>query len=80
MYSLKNDDTIVIKGADKGSGIVVSDREDYLKEANKQLPDEKVYEEVTNDPSTIESTIFTALNKVRARGDLSADTLEFSFE
>ena len=79
MYSLKNDNTIVIKGADKGSAVVVWDREDYLKEGHKQLSDEEVYEEVTNDPSTLESTIFTALNKIRARGDLSADNLEYFF-
>ena len=79
MYSLKNDNTIVIKGADKGSAVVVWDREDYLKEAHKQLSDEEVYEEVTNDPSTLESPIFTAFNKIRARGDLSADNLEYFF-
>ena len=79
LYSLKNDKAIVIKGADKGSGVVVWDREDYLKKAHKQLPDEEVYEEVTNDPSTLESTIFIALNKIRARGDLSADHLEYFF-
>ena len=67
LYSLKNDSTIVIKGANKGSGVVVWDREDYLKEAHKQLSDEEVYEEVTNDPTTLETTILTALNKIRAR-------------
>ena len=37
-------------------------------------------EKVTNDPSTLESTIFTALNKILwARGDLSADNLEYFF-
>ena len=53
LYSLKNDNTIVIKGAEKGSGVVAWDREDYLKEGHKQLSDEEVYEEVTNDPSTL---------------------------
>ena len=79
LYSLKNDNTIVIKGTDKGSGIVVWDRED-LKEAQKQLSDEKAYEEVTNDSFTLESTIFTALNKISARGGLSADNLEYFFQ
>ena len=79
LYSLKNDNTIVIKGADKGSGVVVCDREDYLKEAHKQLSDKEVYKEVTNDLSILESTIFNALNKIRARGDLSADNLEYFF-
>ena len=59
--------------------VVVLNREDYIKEVNKQLSYEEVYEEVTSDPSTLESTIFTALNKIRARGDLSADTLEHFF-
>ena len=44
------------------------------------MSDEEVYEEVTNDPSTLESTIFTALNKKRARGNLSADNLEYFFK
>ena len=78
MYSVKNDNTIIIKGANKGS-VVVWDREDYLKEAHKQLPDEEVFEDVNNDHSTIESTTFTAQNKIRARGDLSADNLEYFF-
>ena len=43
------------------------------------MPDEEVYEEVTNDSSTLESTFFTGLNKIRARGDLSADNLEYFF-
>ena len=79
LYYLKNDNPIVIKGADKGSGVVVCGREDYLKEAHKQLSDEEVYEEVTNDLSTIEGTIFTALNKIRAGGDLSSDNFEYFF-
>ena len=74
MCSLKNDNTIVIKGADKGSGIVVCDRKE---EAHKQLSDQDVYEEVTDDPSTLESTIFTAINKIRTRGYFSSDNFEF---
>ena len=50
-----------------------------LKEAHKQLSDEEVYEQVTNDPSSLESTIFNALNKINAGGDLSADSLEYFF-
>ena len=36
LYNLKNDKNIVIKGADKGSAVVVWDRQDYIKEAEKQ--------------------------------------------
>ena len=79
LYSLKNDNTIVIKGADNGSGVVVWEREDYRKQARKQLSDEEVYEEIINDQSILESTIFTALSNIRVRGDLSANNLEYLF-
>ena len=69
----------MVKGADKSSEVVVWDREGYLEEAHKQLSDKEVYEEVTNDPSTLESRIFTALNKIRDRGDLPADSFEYFF-
>ena len=42
MYSLRDDTSIIIKEADKGSGIVVWDREGYLAEARTQLKDEDV--------------------------------------
>ena len=36
------DKNIVIKGAGKGSAVVVWDREDYIKEAEKQLGDSDI--------------------------------------
>ena len=57
--------------------MVVWDREDYLKEASKQLEDKYVYEEVQNDLSTLINTIMQALEKIRLRGDLSNDTLNY---
>ena len=41
--SLPDDRSIVIKKADKGSSIVIWDRVDYLKEANKELSENNVY-------------------------------------
>ena len=38
---LKNDKSIVIKSANKGSAVVVWDRDDYIKEAQKRLGNEK---------------------------------------
>ena len=46
MRLLANDRSIVIKKADKGSCVVVWDREDYIAEASKQLNDESVYKSV----------------------------------
>ena len=77
LYSLRDDSTIIIKGADKGSVVDVWDREDYLKEAYKQLEDREVYEEVSNDPNVLVHTIIKALVKIRLRGDLSSYTLNY---
>ena len=77
LYNLRDDPTIIIKGADKGSAVVVWDRDDYLKEASKQLEDKDVHEEVLNDPSTLINTIMQALEKIRIQGDPSNDTLNY---
>ena len=39
---LKNDKAIIIKRADKGSGVAAFDSEDYLKVAHQQLSDKDV--------------------------------------
>ena len=46
MCLLANVRSIVIKKADKGSCVVVWDREDYIAEASEQLKDESVYKSV----------------------------------
>ena len=87
LYDLKNDKNIIIKSADKGSTIVVWDREDYIKEAEKQLGDKDVYEEVCNDAEPLINTIYKAicivlirgsasLQKIWKRSDLDADTIK----
>ena len=43
------DTSIIIKEADKGSVVVVCEREDYLAEAKKQLDDKEVYQELRGD-------------------------------
>ena len=39
LCNIKNNKSIVIKSADRGSTVVVWNREDYTKEAEKQLGD-----------------------------------------
>ena len=51
LYSLKDNPSTIIKGADMGSVVVVWDREDYLKEVHRQLDDKEVYEQVPNNSS-----------------------------
>ena len=76
LYSLKDDTSIIIKGAGKGSVVVVWDKEDYLKEAYRQLDYKEVYEQVSDAPSGLANTLIKALEKLRLRGDLSKDTLD----
>ena len=45
--------TLVIKGADKGSGVVVWDRGDYLMEAERHLSDKRTYEEINLEKDTL---------------------------
>ena len=65
LSNLRDDPTIIIKDAEKGSEVVICDRDDYLKEASKQIEDKNVYEEVQNDPSTLINTIMHSLEKSR---------------
>ena len=47
--SLANNNNIVIKKADKGSNIVILNRNDYIKEGEKQLSNPNFYKEVPED-------------------------------
>ena len=62
---MRDDSTIIIKGAVKDSVVLVWDRKDYLKEAYKQLEYREVYKEVSNDPNVLINTIIKALEKIR---------------
>ena len=78
LYSLRDDTSIIIKEADKGSGVVTWDREDYLAEAKKQLDDKEVYQELRGDvESPLEKIIKKAIRKLRNRGDFSHETLDY---
>ena len=71
MNSLRDDPSIIIKSADKGSAVVVWGRDDYLKEADKQLGDKDVYEKVDANISPLIKTIQDHLLKVQINGDLN---------
>ena len=77
MYNLKNDKTIVIKGADKGSAVVAWDKEDYIKEPENQLGDNTIYEEVPNDAKPLMNIIINTLENIRKRGDICTNTLNY---
>ena len=78
LNNLKLDRTIIIKEADKGSGVVVWDREDYISEAENQLRDPGVYQKLDNDPSAlVQRVVNDAIGNIEERGDIDGKTLEY---
>ena len=77
MYNLKNDQSIAIKEAYKGSAVVIWDKKDYLMKAEKQLSCKESYEEVSSDPSFLIKTIHDTLEKIQKRGDISSNILDY---
>ena len=51
LTSLARDPTIVIKQADKGSGIVVEDTDGYIKDGIDHLSDHTIYRKIDSDPT-----------------------------
>ena len=74
---LRNDTSIVIKEADKGSAVVVWDRDDYIKEANSQLTDAEVYEETSLDSKFLTDIIFKTLNKMKSKEEITDSNIKF---
>ena len=78
IYTLRDDPSIIIKEADKGSGVVVWDKQDYLAEAEKQLGDKEVYKQVNGDiEGPLIKVIKKVLHNVRKRRDISDETLDY---
>ena len=78
LYYLRDGKSVIIKEADKGSGVVVWDWEDYLPEAKKQLDDKEVYQELRGDvESRLEKIVKKVIRKLRNRGDISHETLDY---
>ena len=77
---LADDRSIVIKKADKGSAVVVWDRVDYIKEAQKQLKDENVYKKVNfkdqNLPELVDKSNHF-FKRLKAKGCITDKNLKY---
>ena len=62
---------------DKGSAVVVWDRDDYIKAAENQLGDTNIYEEVPNDAKPLMNVILNTLENIHKRRDVCTDTLNY---
>ena len=77
LAKLKLNKSIVIKKADKGSSIVVMNRSDYIKEAEKQLSDKKFYKEIPLDLTIKhQKEVNICLESHLEKGDLSPEIFD----
>ena len=78
---LADDRSIVIKKADKGSAVVVWDRVDYIKEAQKQLKDENVYKKVNFKDQNLSELVDKSnhfFRGLKTKGCITDKTLKYS--
>ena len=76
LYSLRDDASIIIKEAGKGSGVVVWDREYYLAEAKNNLI-RKFNEELSEDVEGPFDKVIKKVIKLRNRGDVFHKLLDY---
>ena len=78
LNDLMKDKSIIIKSADKGSAIVIWDREDYIKECNTQLNDQNVYKKLSNTClKDVNSKIRTILNLMMNKKEIDKKVYEY---
>ncbi|XP_048729663.2 uncharacterized protein LOC125647009 [Ostrea edulis] len=75
IQALKTREDIVIKKADKGSTVVVMDKQDYIAEANRQLSNQFFYRKIDFDPTKSNAdAIIDTLEKMRRDEEISLET------
>ena len=75
--ALQNDQTIVIKKADKGSAIVIMNKNDYITEAERQLNDTDFYQKTPTDLTTKHvAEIRDYLLEMQKDGEIDEKTFE----
>lgn len=78
MKNLKRYEDIVIKQADKGSAVVVMDKNRYIREAMRQLNDGEVHVSLEGDPTEdMIEIINQRVRSLRSDGQISDSTLEY---
>ena len=76
--SFKNNRNIIIKPADKGSAVVILDREYYINEGQRQLNDTKFCEKTTsNHTGEVINRINLHIHNMLQRGEISQNTCNY---
>ena len=77
-FTLANDSSIVIKKADKGSAVVLQNREDYIREGLRQLSERKFYRLQDDNLTPIHSSMITkAIDDMVKSKEISTKTAEY---
>ena len=79
LRNLADDRSIVIKRADKGSSMVVWNRDDYLQEASTQLLDTNIYQDVKFNENILTGLVERSnkiFNRLRCRKLISEKELK----
>ena len=78
LASLKKRKDIIIKKADKGSAVVIQNREDYIREAERQLSNTKNYRKLAGPayPATA-NLINEAVDELLELGEISEKQAEY---
>ena len=80
LCSLADDRNIVVKKADKGSSVVVWDRNDYIAEAEKQLNNKSAYKNVTFKEKMLQDLAKTSNNifrSLRGKGKMTEKQFKY---
>ena len=76
--SLRNNSDIIIKPADKGSAIVILDKQYYINEGERQLHNNQFYEETETDlTGEVIYRVNLYVNKMLQRGQISQNTSNY---
>jgi hypothetical protein len=77
MNDLKNREDIVICKADKGGAVVITDVDDYVNEANRQLSDQRFYKKVEENPTALHAALVdNAIDNLKLNGHLEEKMAE----
>ncbi len=75
LRELAADPDIVIKNADKGSGIVIKDRDKYISDGKEHLEDTSIYEKIDADPTLqLAKAINKFMNRMHNKGIIDSTT------
>ena len=81
LYNLPKREDIVIKPADKGSAVVVMDRDHYVSEAERQLNDSTFYKPLDHDPTPeFAKQVSDVVREIHDQGLISKKNMAYLIE